>query len=66
MIVMEHEEPIPCADCRLWNAKEKKFSCKPKDCKELSAWLLQYAPQLSAEKAQMQVQLPETAIQYVV
>jgi hypothetical protein len=63
---MEHEEQIPCADCHLWNAKEKKFSCKPKDCKELSAWLLQYAPQLSAEKAQMQVQLPEIAIQYVV
>ena len=43
-----------------------KDRCKPKDCKELSAWLLQYTPQLSAETAQMQVQLPEIAIQYIV
>jgi hypothetical protein len=62
---MESKEEIPCATCKSWNPKLRKFSCKPHDCKELSAWLLQYAPQLGPNEAEMGV-LPEESIRYVV
>jgi hypothetical protein len=65
-IVMEREEEIPCAVCHSWNAKEKKFSCEPRECKELSAWLLKHAAHLSRETPQMQAHYSETTIQYVV
>jgi hypothetical protein len=66
MIVMEKQGEIPCANCQSWKKKEKKFSCIPDGCKELNAWLLEHAPQTSAGTIQMQVRLPEIAVQYVV
>ena len=65
LIVMESKQEIPCASCQSWNAKRRKFSCKPQDCKELSEWLMQYAPQLKPDQAGMDG-LPETSIRYVV
>jgi hypothetical protein len=62
---MEHQEEIPCASCQSWNGKQKKFSCNPNHCKELSEWMHERNSQPSAME-QIQVQLPETAIQYVV
>jgi len=64
MIVMEKQSEVPCANCQSW--KEKKFSCNPDDCKVLTVWLLEHAPQLSTGTIQMQVQFPEIAVQYVV
>lgn len=63
---MEKQDEIPCANCQSWKRNEKKFSCNPDDCKTLTAWLLEHVPQLSTGTIQMQMQLPETAIQYVV
>jgi hypothetical protein len=60
------EKQIPCTTCKSYNAKLSKFSCKPNDCKELSDWLLPYVNQREPESLQMQVQLPDTAIPYVV
>jgi hypothetical protein len=65
LIVMESKQEIPCATCKSWNAKLRRFSCKPHDCKELSEWLLQYAPQLGPDVAAMEV-LSEESIRYVV
>jgi hypothetical protein len=63
---MERQDTIPCAACQSWNRKQRKFTCNPSDCKQLTAWLSEHAPQLSTGTTQMQVQLPEIAIQYVV
>ena len=63
---MESKQEIPCAACKSWNAKLRKFACKPHDCKKLSTWLVQYAPQLRTDSAETEVQLPETSIRYVV
>jgi hypothetical protein len=63
---MKQVQEIPCGTCQSWNKKYKKFSCNPKKCKDLSAWLLEHIPQLSFEPALTQIQLPETATQYVV
>lgn len=65
-MIMEKQEEIPCANCDSWKRKEKKFSCNPDDCKVLTAWFLDYVPQLKTGTIQMQVHLPEVAIQYVV
>ena len=65
LIVMDAKQEIPCANCQSWNAKLRKFSCKPHDCKKLSAWLVRYAPQLRPDSAEMEM-LPETSIRYVV
>jgi hypothetical protein len=62
---MEHQEEIPCASCQSWNGKQKKFSCNPNHCKELSEWMHEHNSQPIAME-QIQIQLPETAIQYVV
>lgn len=63
---METEEQIPCAKCHLWKSKEKKFSCKPNECKELSIWLFQYAGELKPEVEETKAQRQGTVIQYVV
>ena len=63
---MEQKEEIPCAKCRSYKAKEKKFSCNPDDCKDLTLWLLENAPHMQPETLQMQLHIPEKAIQYVV
>jgi hypothetical protein len=65
MIVMEHQKEIPCASCQSWNGKQKKFSCNPNLCKGLTKWINAHAFQQNVLE-QIQVQLPETAIQYVV
>ena len=65
LIVMESKQEIPCANCQSWNAKLRKFSCKPHDCKKLTTWLLQHAPQLKPDPAEMGVP-PVTSIPYVV
>lgn len=65
MVAMESKQEIPCAACRSWNGKAKKFSCKPHDCQKLSVWLQCFAPQLRENMVEMQVQFPE-AIPYVV
>ena len=62
---METKHEIPCATCQSWNAKLRKFSCRPNDCKKLSAWLVQYAPQLRSDSAEVEA-FPETSIRYVV
>jgi hypothetical protein len=64
--MMESTQEIPCATCKSWNAKLRRFSCKPQDCKELSAWLLQYVPQLGSNPLETEVQLSEESIPYVV
>jgi hypothetical protein len=63
---MEKKSEIPCTSCQSWNRKEKKFSCNPEDCKELTTWLSDNAPQLCKGSVQMQVHIPEVAIKYVV
>jgi hypothetical protein len=65
MIAMEHQEEIPCASCQSWNGKLKKFSCNPNLCKGLTEWMHEHASIPSAAE-QIQVHLPETAIQYIV
>jgi hypothetical protein len=65
MIVMEHQKEIPCASCQSWNGKQKKFSCNPNYCKGLSEWMQAHSSLPNAME-QIQVQLPETAIQYIV
>jgi hypothetical protein len=67
MVIAMGEQPeIPCSKCQFWRKKQKKFSCNPNDCSLLTSWLLENAPQLSKETLQMQVRLPEVALQYVV
>jgi hypothetical protein len=63
---MKNQGEIPCTACQSWDRKQKKFSCNPDDCKELTKWLFANAPKLCKEKAQLQVNLPEIAIQYIV
>ncbi len=63
---MEKQAEIPCSSCRSWNKEQKKFSCNPDGCKELTAWLFANAPQLCEDSIQLQVRLPEIAVQYVV
>jgi hypothetical protein len=63
---MEKQKEIPCANCQSWKRNQKKFSCIPNDCKDLTSWLLQNAPHMKAETLQMQLQLPEPIIQYIV
>jgi hypothetical protein len=63
---MDQANEIPCVGCKSWNGKRKKLSCNPKKCRDISAWLLEHVPQLSTETIQMQVKLPELAVQYVV
>ncbi|MCW4003552.1 MAG: hypothetical protein NWE95_06540 [Candidatus Bathyarchaeota archaeon] len=66
MVDMKKQAEIPCTSCQSWNSKQKKFSCNPDDCKELTTWLFANAPQLRKETVQLQVRLPEIAIKYVV
>jgi hypothetical protein len=63
---MDQEDEIPCVTCKSWNGKRKKFSCNPKGCIDISAWLPLHIPQLSTETTHKQVQLQEIAIQYIV
>jgi hypothetical protein len=63
---MEKADEIPCAACKSWNGKRKKFSCNPKKCGNVSTWLIEHIPKLSDETIPTQVQLPEIAVQYVV
>jgi hypothetical protein len=63
---MKCANEIPCVVCKSWNGKRKKFSCNPKKCSNITAWLREHNPELSAETIQMQMQVPETAIQYIV
>jgi hypothetical protein len=63
---MDHADEIPCSTCKSWNGKQKKFSCNPKKCSNVSAWLLEHNPQISDEMVHMQVQLPEVTVQYIV
>jgi len=65
MIIMEHQEEIPCASCHSWNSKQKRFSCNPNQCKGLSEWMNEHGPQTITAQ-HIQAQSPETAIQYVV
>lgn len=65
VMVMEKDE-IPCASCQSWKKQQKKFSCNPDGCKQLTTWLFKHAPQLCKGTVQMQVHIPEIAIQYVV
>jgi stringent starvation protein B len=65
MISLEQQEEIPCASCQSWNRKQKKFSCNPHLCKGLTDWMNENAS-LPNEVVQIQMHLPETAIQYVV
>jgi len=62
----EQETPIPCVACKSYNAKSGKFSCKPHDCKQLSKWLLQHAPQLKEDAVEMGVLFSDPPIPYVV
>jgi hypothetical protein len=66
MIVMKKQDDIPCANCQSWIRKEKKFSCNPDSCKQLTVWLLEHKPQVDSGTIHMQVPLPEIASQYVV
>ena len=66
VIVMENHAEIPCASCTSWKRKERKFSCNPDGCAVLTAWLFANAPQLCRDRVQLQVQLPEVAVKYVV
>jgi hypothetical protein len=63
---MEKTEEIPCVQCKSWDEKQKKFACNPKKCEAISTWLMVHVPQLSSETLQMQMCLPEAAVQYVV
>jgi len=63
---MDKKGEIPCASCNSWKKQQKKFSCNPDSCKELTAWLVKNAPQLSPDAVQVQVHLPEVALQYIV
>jgi hypothetical protein len=65
MIVMEHQEEIPCASCQSWNGKEKKFSCNPNRCKGLSEWMHEHSSKTGGME-QILLQRPDTAIQYIV
>jgi hypothetical protein len=65
MIAMEPKEEIPCAKCHSYKAKDKKFSCNPQDCKELSDWIFENVTQLRTESLQTQ-RCPEIAVRYVV
>ncbi|HMK95858.1 MAG TPA: hypothetical protein VK536_10730 [Candidatus Limnocylindrales bacterium] len=62
---MEIKQEIPCANCKSWDTRFRKFACKPHDCKKLSAWLQRYAPQLGPESAEVEA-FSETSIRYVV
>jgi len=57
---MKNEADIPCAQCSLWDAKAKSFSCNPNRCGRLSNWLLQnaqnHATQIQTEQVQPQIQ----------
>jgi hypothetical protein len=59
---------IPCANCQSWAKKEKKFSCNPDECKGLTAWLYENAPNMTKDKANLQftVKFPVSACQYIV
>jgi hypothetical protein len=63
---MDKKGEIPCSSCDSWKKKEKKFSCNPDSCPELTAWLRKNAPQLNPDAVQLQVNLPEIAFQYIV
>jgi hypothetical protein len=43
---------------------KKKFFCVPNECKVLTVWLLEHAPQVHVQKNELQ--FPEIASQYVV
>jgi hypothetical protein len=64
MIAMHKHGEIPCASCKSWKKRKKKFSCSPNDCKVLTVWLLENAPHVNAQN--IQLQFPEIASQYVV
>jgi hypothetical protein len=63
---MEKQGEIPCASCRSWAKKQKKFSCNPDECKGLTQWIFANAPNLNSENVKLLVALPECATQYVV
>jgi hypothetical protein len=65
MIAMEHQEEIPCASCKSWNGKQKKFLCNPNLCNGLFNWMQEHASIPNAAE-QIQMRFSETAIQYVV
>jgi hypothetical protein len=63
----EKNKEIPCANCHLWVKKQKKFSCNPDECKGLTAWLYENAPNMNkAAGLQFAVKLPISACQYIV
>jgi hypothetical protein len=63
---MPQQAEIPCASCRSWVKKHKKFSCNPDQCRGLTEWIFANAPQLSDGNIKLLVMLPECATQYVV
>ena len=63
---MANFQEIPCGKCSLWNSKRKKFSCNHKQCKALNQWLHTYVPKLSFETVEIQMQVQENTIQYIV
>jgi hypothetical protein len=63
---MEKQAEIPCASCRSWVKKQKKFSCNPDQCTGLTEWIFSNAPNLNSENVKLLVALPECATQYVV
>ncbi|MGA3110973.1 MAG: hypothetical protein ABSE15_02960 [Candidatus Bathyarchaeia archaeon] len=62
----EQETQIPCIKCRSYSAEQRKFSCKPHICKELSVWLQQRCPQLAPNPAETEMRVRIAAIPYVV
>lgn len=64
--MMEIKEEIPCAACQSWKSKTRKFSCEPNECRKLTVWLLQNAPQLIPNLPEIEARLPEKAVSYVV
>jgi len=63
---MAKQAEIPCASCRSWVKKQKKFSCNPDECKGLTEWILSNAPELGGGNIKKLVMLPVSAMQYVV
>ncbi len=63
---MGEKAEIPCANCQSWAKKEKKFTCNPDECKGLTTWLIENAPQINKDDLKVQVRLPVSANQYIV
>jgi hypothetical protein len=66
---MAKKAEIPCASCRSWVKKQKKFSCNPDECSGLTEWMFANAPHISGGEngnVKLLVRLPMIATQYVV